>query len=127
MKTRKKTTYERANEFEVAFIIQANESIEPDKFTLTEPQLKVKEYKTMPYLHTLGFQTDGYVEKIMNSYTMNRMNVDNPLFGYKIKGIKSSSRRSEILIVKNYAYMKYAGYGSPYNELSEKSLKESVE
>lgn len=57
----------------------------------------------------------------------NKVVVDNPLYGYKIKSIKSSSRRTEIVVIKGDMYRKYAAPGSPYNELSEKALKDAIE
>lgn len=94
----------------------------------------------MQYLHCLGQPrrlnlaanqtqktTPTDAESMLTGSFSMKATVENPLCGYKITKIKSSSRRTELFILGHDKYMEYVAASSPFHDLQEKQMREYVE
>lgn len=105
------------------FNLEATESLDPDKVSFIEPYMKSNDFKSIP-CYEEGNSPDS-TNSIKRSSTRNQQ--QNQFFGYFIKQIKSNSQRTEILTISSKIFKKYVSHESPYNDLSDKYLKDFVD
>ena len=89
--------------------------------------------REMPYLHHLASKKqlieqssivrEGIYWDDATSDTSDDQKIENPLYGYRVKSVKSCTEFTEVLVVKNKVFMKFLSQESPYTQISDKILR----
>jgi hypothetical protein len=100
-----------------------NDYLCPDRITFSAQTIPVKTILILHYLVPILMKKHHTYIMSLDDVPPSQMQLSNPLYGYKITDIKSSSSFTELLIVKNSVYNKYVGSKSVFSDLQEKSVR----
>lgn len=91
--------------------------MDPLLFSITQPQIRLKDYNLMPYLHKVPLpqleRASEFVVKDLNVVesmpfkNLQKAVVENPLFDTYFHRVVSSSKRTEVLVIQRKEYLKF--------------------